>query len=198
MLTAMRDAFVNGDVRRGGRLVCVVGPSGAGKDSLIAWVRARLDPRADGRFAPRLVTRSCPGGGLDRAVTEAQFEALAATGAFALEWRAHGFRYGVPREIERWLADGATVVVNGSREHLAEARRRFPRPEAVHVTAPSLVFARRLALRAREPHAEARRRMARNGAAFARVPDAALTIVNAGTLEEAGGALLGFLCRRAP
>jgi len=193
MLSAVRDAFVNDGANGAGRLVLVVGPSGAGKDSVIGWVQAHVD-RTDGvRFAPRLVTRLAPGGSADIPVTEARFEALAAAGAFALEWRANGYRYGVPCVIERWLADGATVVVNGSRENLAEARRRFPALEAVHVTAPALVLARRLALRGREPRGEALRRLARNGAAFAQVPDAALTIFNTGSLEQAGEPLLRFL-----
>jgi ribose 1,5-bisphosphokinase len=100
----------------------------------------------------------------------------------------------VPCEIERWLAEGATVVVNGSREHLDEARRRFPALEAVHVSAPALVLARRLAMRGRETRLQAARRLARNAAVCARAADANLTIVNTGTIDEAGGALLRFLC----
>ncbi|MCX7961298.1 MAG: phosphonate metabolism protein/1,5-bisphosphokinase (PRPP-forming) PhnN [Burkholderiales bacterium] len=185
----MRDAFLNGAADRG-RLVYLVGPSGAGKDSLLAWVRAQRPARV--RVAPRAVTRAT-GGGTDFAVSEARFAALLARGAFALYWRANGLAYGVPRAIERWLAAGLTVVVNGSRAHLAEARLRFPALEAVHVTAPKLLLARRLAQRAREPEAEIVRRLARNDDAFAAVPEAALTIVNDGPLAHAGRQLLEFV-----
>lgn len=49
-----------------------------------------------------------------------------AEGAFALSWQANGLSYGIPREIDDWLAAGEDVLVNGSRGHLAQTRLRNP------------------------------------------------------------------------
>ena len=46
-----------------GRLVYIVGPSGAGKDSVIEWARARLAPQGPVRFAQRTITRTPQEGG---------------------------------------------------------------------------------------------------------------------------------------
>lgn len=184
---------------RTGRLVYLVGPSGAGKDSLLAWARDNLPAGLKLRFARRTITRPAQSGGEDHiAVDETQFKECMARGAFALHWRANGHGYGVGSEILEWLAAGATVVVNGSREHVPEVRRTFPFVEVVHVAAPAPVLRERLAARAREDFAQAEARMARNAGAFARVDAPSLEIVNDGTVEPAARQLLHFLTTGAP
>ena len=99
-----------------GRLIYVVGPSGAGKDSLLEWMRARLPADSGVRLARRTITRPAGAGGEDHiAATDAQFDEALARGEFALHWRANGHRYGIGREIEQWLAAGQY----GGRERLA-------------------------------------------------------------------------------
>lgn len=182
-----------------GRLVYVVGPSGAGKDSLLAWARANIPAGLEVRFAQRTITRPAdPAGENHVAVTDAQFDERLARGAFALHWRANGHRYGVGSEIAHWMAAGATVVVNGSREHIPEVRRRFPAVEVVHVAAPAPVLRERLAARAREDRAQAVARMARNDGAFSRVEAPALEILNDGAIEPAALKLLRFLMMEQP
>lgn len=179
---------------RSGRLVYLVGPSGAGKDSLLAWARDNVPAGLTLRFARRTITRPAEPGGEDHiAVDETQFRQRMARGAFALHWRANGHGYGVGREIVQWMAAGATVVVNGSREHVPEVRRKFPAVEVVHIAAPAPVLRERLASRAREDGAQATARMARNDGAFARVDAPVLEILNDGALEPAGRRLLRFL-----
>lgn len=174
-----------------GRLVYVVGPSGSGKDSLIEWARKRAP--AGVCFARRTITRPPrPDAERHRAVDEAAFDTLLASGTFALHWRANGHRYGIGREIDDWLAAGRTVVVNGSREHLPAARAAYPGLEVVHVTAPAEMLGKRLAARGREPDAAIAARLARRPP----VQDAALEIENAGALEDAGRRLLRFLAPR--
>ncbi|HET8996896.1 MAG TPA: phosphonate metabolism protein/1,5-bisphosphokinase (PRPP-forming) PhnN [Acetobacteraceae bacterium] len=139
-------------------LVLVVGPSGAGKDTLLDAARRTLagDPRV--RFVRRVITRPADAGGEDHeAVSDAAFAAR----DFALQWQAHGLRYGIPVEIAEDLAQGRTVVANVSRTVIAEAARRFP-VQVIEVTAPPEVLAARLATRGREPAADAAARMARN------------------------------------
>jgi len=177
-----------------GRLVYVVGPSGAGKDTLIDWARARLPAQTGVRIAQRTITRPADAGGeRHRAATEAEFDALFAQGAFALHWRANGFRYGVPNEILEWLDQGLTVVVNGSREHLPAARTRFPRLEAVYVGAPPATLQTRLTKRAREGGPALREREARNAALAKPIDGAALHLRNDGPIDRSGAYLLRFL-----
>lgn len=178
-----------------GRLVYVVGPSGAGKDSLLEWVRVRLPADSSVRLARRTITRpAAAGGGEDHiAATDAQFDEALARGEFALHWRANGHRYGVGREIEQWLAAGQTVVVNGSREYLGVARANFPQLEAVHVAASMDVLRARLVRRGREPARETSDRLARNAALAGTVRSAALVLANDGPIEIAGARLAAFV-----
>lgn len=182
-----------------GRLVYLVGPSGAGKDSLLAWARDNVPAGLKLRFARRTITRPAETDGEDHiAVDETQFRERMSRGAFALHWRANGHCYGVGSEILNWIAAGMTVVVNGSREHIPEVRRTFPFVEVVHIAAPVPILRERLATRAREDFAHAHARMARNANAFARVEAPSLEIVNDGTLEPAARQLLRFLTTGVP
>ena len=107
-----------------GRLVLVVGPSGAGKDTLIGVAKSLCagNPRIE--FPRRVVTRPSSAFEDNLAMTSAEFDAAAGQGAFALQWRAHDHAYGVPLKIDDDIRAGTTVVINVSRSILAEARSR--------------------------------------------------------------------------
>ena len=91
-----------------GRLFAVVGPSGAGKDTLMAAAAARVPAL---RLARRVITRPADAGGEDfDGVTEAAFQRRLAAGAFALHWQAHGLHYGIPAAIDQDLAAGRCVL----------------------------------------------------------------------------------------
>lgn len=163
-----------------GRLIAVVGPSGAGKDTLLAALAAR---RPDLVLVRRAITRPAEAGGEDHeALTEAEFAARAAAGDFLFHYRAHGLRYGIPRAALAEVAAGRTVLFNGSRAALGAARAAFAGLEVVMVTAPAAVLAARLAARGRESPAEIAQRLARGGALS--VPDGARVVVNDGTIDE--------------
>lgn len=180
-----------------GRLVYVMGPSGAGKDSLLEWMRARLPGESGVRLARRTITRPANAGGEDHlAATDAQFDAALADGEFALHWRANGHRYGVGREIEQWLAAGHTVVVNGSREYLPVARTKFPQLEAVHVVASADMLQSRIVRRGRERAQETASRLARNGSLSDDMRQSALVLENDGPIEIAGALLAAFVAGR--
>ena len=139
-----------------GRLVAVVGPSGAGKDTLLAGVLAQ---RPEWELVRRVITRPHDAGGeAHEAVGLPEFEARRSLGEFAIHWRAHGLCYGIPRAALARVCAGATVLFNGSRAALPQARAAFPRLEVVMVTAPASVLAARLGARGREtPEAVAAR-----------------------------------------
>jgi ribose 1,5-bisphosphokinase len=180
-----------------GRLIYLVGPSGAGKDALIAWARERLPAGARVHFARRTITRPALAGNEGHeAVSEQALEELHRRGELALHWEANGCRYGVRRsELEAPLARAETVVLNGSRAHLPEAILRYPQLEAVHVTAPAAVLRHRLAQRGREDPPSIHARISRNGSVSHAVPADAFEIANDGPLERAGSALVGYLVR---
>lgn len=177
-----------------GRLVYVVGPSGAGKDSVIAWARDHLALQRDIVFARRVITRpAIPGGEQHQSVSQAVFARLQARDAFAFQWSAHECRYAIRKETLGLRQFGMTVVINGSREHLPVARRKYPELEVVHITAPREALARRLEGRGREDREAMGERLAR---AEAFTPDHVdLEIVNDGPLAMAGLALLEWLVR---
>jgi phosphonate metabolism protein PhnN/1,5-bisphosphokinase (PRPP-forming) len=147
---------------RPGTLVLVVGPSGAGKDTLLAAAKAALaeDPRFV--FPRRVVTRVADD------VTEVHdslspeaFAAARASGAYALSWDAHGLSYGLPVSLETELADGRVVVFNASRAVVPVAAAKYPGAKALVVEARPEVRAKRLAGRGRESTADIAARLAR-------------------------------------
>ncbi|MFE1601333.1 phosphonate metabolism protein/1,5-bisphosphokinase (PRPP-forming) PhnN [Methylobacterium sp. ID0610] len=150
-----------------GILFLVVGPSGAGKDTLIEGARAALGAGRRYVFARRVITRPPGSAGEDHeAMSEDAFAACAAAGGFLAAWSAHGLHYGLPRGLREDLAAGRHVVANGSRNAVAALADRVPRLVVVEVTAPPEVLAARIAGRARESGAALRARLARKAAAL--------------------------------
>lgn len=147
-----------------GRFFFVVGPSGAGKDTLLSGAVA-ADPRL--HWARRVITRpEAAGGEPFEGVTEAEFAVRLARGDFALEWQAHGLCYGVPHRELAPMAGGRDVVLNGSRAALGQARAAFPSLVLLHVTAPLALLADRLVARGREDRADVEARLARASVAL--------------------------------
>jgi ribose 1,5-bisphosphokinase len=146
-----------------GRLIYLIGPSGSGKDSLLD--AARDDLAANGcRIVRRVITRSAEAvGEAAQAVTVEQFSAMQAQGEFAMSWQANGLHYGIPKEIDDWLAQGLDVLVNGSRGYLPQALKRYPQLLAVLLKVDDAVLRQRLLARGRETQEEIEARLARNG-----------------------------------
>jgi phosphonate metabolism protein PhnN/1,5-bisphosphokinase (PRPP-forming) len=173
-----------------GRFIAVVGPSGAGKDSLIAAARDRLGADGQIRFVRRAVTRPADAGGEDhRALSEAAFTETAARGGFVLHWAAHGLRYGIPADVLDDLAAGRSVLANLSRGAIPDVRSRFPNRRIILVTASPDVLAARLADRGRETAREIAARLARAPPHMPDGPDV-VTVVNDGALEDGARAFL--------
>ncbi|GGA28150.1 phosphonate metabolism protein/1,5-bisphosphokinase (PRPP-forming) PhnN [Dyella nitratireducens] len=171
-----------------GHLYYVMGPSGAGKDSVLAWVREH--GAAYGVVcAHRYITRPAHAGGENHvALSDAEFQSREQRGLFALTWQAHGLRYGIGNEVAHWLARGADVLVNGSRGAFALACERFPALRPVLITASPEAIAQRLAARGRESDEDIAARIARVNAYP--VPPGSVVIRNDGNLADAGASLL--------
>jgi ribose 1,5-bisphosphokinase len=174
-----------------GLLVLVVGPSGAGKDTLLDAARQALAGDARFSFVRRTITRPAGvSGEAHHPVTEAEFAAL----RFALSWQAHGLRYGIPTDIESDLAAGRFVVASVSRTVVAEAAQRFP-VHVIEITAPPELLAKRLAERGREAASEVATRLARNIALPPGIP--VETLVNDATIAQGAARLVAALSRAA-
>ena len=165
------------------RVFAIVGPSGAGKDTLIAGA---LKVRPDLRLVRRVITRPTEAGGEGfEGVTPDVFDQRLAGGAFALTWRAHGLRYGIPKDQ---LEGPGDVLFNGSRATLPDAVRQFPGLRVILVTAPDAVLAARLSARGREAPEDIRARLSR--AAFEMPQGIAFRTVVNDLSPEAGVAQL--------
>jgi ribose 1,5-bisphosphokinase len=174
-----------------GRLVLVVGPSGAGKDTLIARAKAACTGDAGIVFPRRVVTRPASDAEDHDSLTDAGFDCAANNGVFAFIWQAHGLKYGIPRTIEDDISAGSTVVCNVSRGIVAELRARYTRVEAVLVRAPADILAARLAGRSRASDGNIAERVARSDA-FAEF-HAEHAIENTGAVDEAVRGLLAVI-----
>lgn len=178
--------------RKPGHLVLVVGPSGAGKDSLIEGARRALAELPQFVFPRRIITRRSDPGSEDHfTLSEGEFVEQQAAGAFYLHWGAHELRYALPGSIADALATGRTVIANVSRTVIEEARHRHPTTTVIFVTAPQEVLEARLLARGREGIEAVKRRLARSAA----LPEGpgVVTIINDGPLEAAVERFLAVL-----
>jgi ribose 1,5-bisphosphokinase len=176
-----------------GTLILVVGPSGAGKDTLIAYCQKRLAGNKRIVFPRRSITRP-PGDDAENhvALDTAEFARRAGNGEFALHWRAHGLHYGVPVSIDADIAAGRSIVVNVSRSIIGEARKRYKPLVVISVTAAREELARRLHGRGREEDRDIEERLARAEGPAIAGPDV-VHMDNSGSLEDAGNALWRIL-----
>ena len=168
-----------------GRLIYVIGASGAGKDSVISEARRRLGLNSGVAFAIRFITRHADAGGEAHiSLTRQEFADRRAAGSFALDWDSHDLSYGIGHEIDHLLLSGRHVVVNGSREYLPIAAQRYPTILPVLIDVAPDVLRERLTMRGRETPGEIDARLSR-AVAQADVDHPALTrICNNGPLAE--------------
>lgn len=184
-----------GEEKSTGRFIYVLGASGVGKDSVIAYARAHLDPACNVIFSHRYVTRPVQLGHENYiSLCDAEFDLRKRKGFFQFHWQAHGLFYGVGVEIEIWRRAGIDVVVSGSRAHFATLTDTSNiRP--VLIDAPIDILRQRLLARGREGAVAIEERLQR-GQAFRPVHPALTVISNEGELAIAGDQFLALLTRK--
>ncbi|TBX99348.1 phosphonate metabolism protein/1,5-bisphosphokinase (PRPP-forming) PhnN [Rhizobium laguerreae] len=176
-----------------GIMVVVVGPSGAGKDTLMNLAARRFKGRDDVHFVRRVITRHRDAGGEDHlSVSLEGFASMEQSGSFAVWWEAHGLKYGIPAEVSVALSRGHIVVANGSRSALHRFQAAFPRLKVINVTASPEVLAGRLEARGRETHEDIMARLAR-GPLTVRGEYDVVELDNSGSLEEAEQKMIEIL-----
>ena len=174
-----------------GTFIAVVGPSGAGKDTILRGARGRFAGRPEIVFPTRIITR--PEGDDSEphlAATDPEFEAMAEEGAFALHWCAHGLRYAIPAAVDAAIGSGAVVVANLSRAAIAAARARYARLIVASISVDPTTLRQRLLCRGRETPRDIDLRLQRMDAHLLKGDDV-ITIDNSGEPESA----IAALCR---
>lgn len=145
---------------KGGTLLLIVGPSGAGKDTVISGLRQRYDKDPRVLFVQRWITRQ-PDEKSEAHVglSPERFESLQADGRFAATWCAHGLHYGLPMEALEHVRNGGIAIANGSRRALDAITKAFQSVEVVNLTIDPLVLEKRLMARGRETPEAIRHRL---------------------------------------
>lgn len=166
------------------RLVYVIGPSGAGKDSVLAGLRDTWSKATLAHWARRTITRPAQAHGEQHeAIDSATFEKLRLANAFAMHWEANGLSYGIRRTEVLPANDGHWVFVNGSRAWLTQLLQEWPQATVVHIGAAPSVLASRLAARGRESAQAIAARLQRQ--IDLELPEGSIRIENNGLVSDA-------------
>ena len=164
-----------------GRLVLVVGPSGAGKDTLLGLAKAACADDGNVVFPRRVITREASASEENEEVSIGTFQEALTRGEYAMHWEAHGHCYALSRAIDDEIRAGRTIVANVSRTVIGAMRRAYADVVVVLITAPPNVLAERIAMRARSSDGMIENRLRRTVEDASAAPD--VTIVNTGSAE---------------
>ena len=176
-----------------GTLILVVGNSGSGKDSIINGVSEKypLDLKKV-YIVKRYITRPPSKTEDNYFISSEEFNEMGKKGKFALQWHIYGLDYGVPIEIEEWLKNGHTVIVNVSRTIINDTRKKYKNLKVVFIEVPLEITLQRLKIRERESEQGLKERIerARNNQKFT---EADFEIDNSGELDEAISQFLNYV-----
>jgi ribose 1,5-bisphosphokinase len=164
-----------------GRLVLVVGPSGAGKDTLLGLAKAASADDANIVFPRRAITREATVSEDNEQLSPGAFREAVERGAFAVNWEAHGHCYGLRSALDDDIRAGRIVVANVSRTVIGALRRAYLDVMVIAITAPPEILARRLASRGRGSDGKIEQRLGRTVGDASTKPD--VTIVNMSSAE---------------
>jgi ribose 1,5-bisphosphokinase len=174
-----------------GRLITVVGPSGAGKDTLLGLARAACADDSSIVFPRRAVTREASSYEDNEQLSLDAFRQARSQGDFAVHWEAHGHCYALSRAIDDDIRARRTVVANVSRTVVETLRRAYADVVVILITAPDEILAERLAARARSGDGRLADRLGRAVDDGATAPD--VTIANVGSVEQHARELARFI-----
>src|SRR5687767_12542939 len=137
------------------QLYYIIGASGSGKDSVMNFAKAKLNGARSILFAHRYITR-VPDAKTENHIylTHHEFRSRLKANLFAMNWKSHNQLYGIGKEINYWMYQGFTVIVNGSREYLPEAIEKYKNLKPILIETSPEVLLKRLKERGRENEKE--------------------------------------------
>ena len=148
--------------KRQGIIFIISAPSGAGKTTLIAGLRAVCP---DLKLSISYTTRAQRNGEVNgrdyHFVTPRQFASMKSRGEFA-EWaKVHDFLYGTPRKpLDQCTGGGRDILLDIDVQGAKKIKRAYPGAVSIFLLPPSLrELERRLALRGTEAKETIRRRL---------------------------------------
>ena len=175
------------------RLIYVVGPSGAGKDTLLLWLKSRVRSSSLLHWARRTIDR-VPSTEITaeqhESVDSLRFEKLLEEGAFAMHWQANSQRYGIRFQEIAPLYQFKWVIVNGSRGYLPRVAADYPGVTILHITADQELLRKRLIERGRESNQLIEERLRREVPIITPPQSNLIEIINNGSIDSVGGLLL--------
>jgi ribose 1,5-bisphosphokinase len=170
-----------------------VGPSGAGKDTLLTWLKSRVRSSSLLHWARRTIDRppSIEFNAEQHESVEAEgFEKLLKEGAFAMHWEANSHRYGIRFQEIAPLYQFKWVIVNGSRGYLPTVAKDYPGLTVLHITADQELLRKRLIDRGRESNEMIEERLRREVPIINPPHSNLIEIINNGSLESVGSFML--------
>lgn len=164
-----------------GRLFILSGPSGSGKDTVLAGVFERCPEIA---FSISSITRPMRAGEREgekyHFISRAEFEEMIAADALLEHNVFVGNYYGTPREpVERCIAAGGDMIVEVDVNGAAQIRKKMPEAVSIFIMPPSLEVLRdRLSRRGTESAELVEERLASAVGEIARAGEYDYIVVN--------------------
>ena len=188
--------------------MAIVGPSGAGKDTIMNAVHEVLKNNPEFLFIRRIITRKAGvnsfndhdetsqniGNEDNIGVSLEKFFELSQKASFSVQWFAHGIHYGLPIGIVDEVHKGKIVIANVSRAELEHAKELFGKVYVIEINAPIGILKERLLGRKREKIADIEERLKRANIPI-HLPEGAkyCYIDNSGNVKSAVDKMLSIL-----
>lgn len=137
------------------KIFYLVGASGAGKDTILnAYKKTTVNDNEKIVVAHRYITRTATVASKGEnfiSLSNEEFLLREKNRLFALNWQANNCCYGIGVELDIWLKNGLSVIVNGSRSYMLKAQKKYPTNLiTIIVDVPEDILRKRLVLRQRE------------------------------------------------
>ncbi len=178
-------------------LVVLSGPSGAGKDAVLARLEERGLAFHHGVTATTRPRRSDERDGVNYLfLTDRQYEALLRENGFLEHADVYGYHYGVPRApIAAAIRAGSDVILRTDVQGAATIRGLVPEAVLIFIAPPSMAeMETRLRERRQDDEESLRRRLATAAAEMRRIGEYDYLVENAtGRLEETTDRVLAIV-----
>lgn len=173
------------------RLYYLVGPSGAGKDTLLNEIKQKQYSDHQPTVGHRYITRTPTINDENHIqLSTFDFNRRKDSGLFLFDWTSHGYQYAIGKEVKKWIKSGNNVIVNGSREYLKQAQDIYPPLIPIWITVSESVLRDRLIKRGRETAKEIELRLNRNSTLELQKPPSCVLINNDQSIEDTVGQII--------